>query len=311
MTDISSIASLYQNSDYAQFEQQHFPATSNGTEVFFVKQGNVSTTDPSISQLAFGAYTRLDGRFRGRCNHGDSWFDMSHAQAGDVLLGPANTTSEYEFEGQQEIIIVASPVIRLSNAFEIEVRDIENAQGAYDSFFNSNPTRDFNSTNRMGDRMKSSFDLLKSVWHAAENPTVGSALFIDTAYVSVAAQLFGDFLPEKHRTAHKISDVRLKRVVEFIEANLNHSLSLDQLSDIACMSSAHFARAFKLALREPPHAYVLRRRVEKAKDLLRYSAIPIAFVAHECGFSSQAHLTEHFRTRVGTSPAQFRKAHAL
>jgi AraC-like DNA-binding protein len=302
MTDITSIASLYQNSDYAQFEQKHFPATSNGTEVFFVKQGDISATDPSMPHISFGAYTDIRSGFRGKCNFGTGWKDMSHARAGDVLLGPANCTAEYEFEGHQEIIIVGSQVARMAHALEVEIADIEEAQNQHFEYFQQNFSREL---------MEPAFQIMKSISGAAEKKSSGSALFVDTAFLSVAAQLLGNYLPTKSRSTYKIGDERLKRVVDFIEANLNKSLNLDQLSDIACMSSAHFARAFKLALREPPHAYVLRRRVEKAKDLLRHSAIPIAFVAHECGFSSQAHLTEHFRTRVGTSPAQYRKVHNL
>ena len=69
----------------------------------------------------------------------------------------------------------------------------------------------------------------------------------------------------------------------------------------------HFARLFKAGTRLPPHQYVIARRVERAKELLRgRDRPPLAEVATEVGFSDQSHFTRHFRRLVGVTPRRFR-----
>jgi AraC family transcriptional regulator len=101
----------------------------------------------------------------------------------------------------------------------------------------------------------------------------------------------------------------LRAVIEHIHENLDAELSLDQLAAVARMSPYRFARLFKDSTGLPPHQYVIARRVERAKELLRgRDGLPLADVAVEAGFSSQSHFTRHFKRFVGTTPRQFRSA---
>lgn len=100
---------------------------------------------------------------------------------------------------------------------------------------------------------------------------------------------------------------RLRRVLEHIEAHLGEDLSLEGLAAVACLSPFHFSRSFKAAMGEGPRRYVLRRRVERAKTMLRRSGgQPLAAIAVELGFADQSHLTNAFRRETGTTPARFR-----
>ncbi len=72
------------------------------------------------------------------------------------------------------------------------------------------------------------------------------------------------------------------------------------------MSPYHFSRLFKEAVGSPPHRYVVERRVERAKDLLRRTDLPISEVAREVGFSSQSHLHFHLKRLLGATPASLR-----
>jgi AraC family transcriptional regulator len=105
-----------------------------------------------------------------------------------------------------------------------------------------------------------------------------------------------------------IAGHRMRRVLEHIEAHLGEELSLETLAGIACLSPCHFSRAFKSALGEGPQRYVLRRRVERAKALLRQPELPLAQVAAELGFADQSHFTNVFRRLAGDTPARFRAA---
>ncbi len=101
---------------------------------------------------------------------------------------------------------------------------------------------------------------------------------------------------------------KLRRIDEFIDARLDTQVSLGALAALNGMSVFRFARLFKLATGIPPHQYVLRRRIERAKSMLRTAVATVADVALQCGFASQSHFTDAFHRAVGTTPGRFREA---
>ena len=96
-------------------------------------------------------------------------------------------------------------------------------------------------------------------------------------------------------------------MIEFIDAHIDGDLSLETLAAQAAISPLYLARAFKSAVGQSPHQYVLERRVERAKELLRNTDSPIVEVALSTGFSSQSHLSNRFQRLVGVSPAAYRR----
>ncbi len=111
-------------------------------------------------------------------------------------------------------------------------------------------------------------------------------------------------------TPHKggLAPVRLRRVVEFITAHLEEDIALPDLAAVAELSTHHFGEAFKASTGRPPYGYVMDRRVERARELLRDGERPIAEIAYAAGFSSQAHLTTNFRRVTGVTPGRFRRS---
>jgi len=99
---------------------------------------------------------------------------------------------------------------------------------------------------------------------------------------------------------------KLKQLQDYIEENLAEDLTIATLAHLIPISQFYFARAFKAATGEPPHRYILRCRIERAKILLSVSALSVAEVAHQTGFSNQSHFTAQFRKVVGVTPRQFR-----
>lgn len=97
---------------------------------------------------------------------------------------------------------------------------------------------------------------------------------------------------------------RIARSVELVEDRLGESLSLGDIAEPSGYSRFHFLRVFKELMGQTPHAYVVARRVERAKGLLRRGR-PLAAVAYETGFSDQAHFTRRFRQLVGVTPGEF------
>src|ERR1700758_784564 len=102
---------------------------------------------------------------------------------------------------------------------------------------------------------------------------------------------------------------QMLRVRAFIDSNLHRPIYIRDLSAVAQRSPAHFSRKFKLAVSESPHAYVVRRRLERACHLMVTSASSLSEIALTVGLSDQAHLCRLFRAAFGQSPASWRREH--
>jgi AraC family transcriptional regulator len=102
---------------------------------------------------------------------------------------------------------------------------------------------------------------------------------------------------------------QMLRVRAFIDGNLHRTIHTRDLSAVAQRSPAYFSRKFKLAVGESPHAYVVRKRLERACHLMVTSAASLSEIALRVGFSDQAHLCRLFRAALGQSPASWRREH--
>jgi len=100
---------------------------------------------------------------------------------------------------------------------------------------------------------------------------------------------------------------RLRRVLEYVEANLSEPISLPNLAAAAGLSRMHFAAQFRTATGSRPHDFVMRRRIERSQELLRDPALPLVEVALSVGFQTQAHFTSVFRGQVLETPGRWRK----
>ena len=99
----------------------------------------------------------------------------------------------------------------------------------------------------------------------------------------------------------------LKRVLERIEQSFQSEISLASLAEEAGYSRGHFLKMFRASMGTTPHRYLLKRRTDHARSLLKRREISIIDVAASCGFSSQAHLTQVFRKHVGVTPGDYRR----
>jgi AraC family transcriptional regulator len=104
---------------------------------------------------------------------------------------------------------------------------------------------------------------------------------------------------------------QILRVRAYIDGNLHRTIHIRDLSAVARRSPAHFSRKFKLAVGVSPHAYVVRRRLERACHLMMTSAKPLSEIALSAGFSDQAHLSRLFRQAFGQSPASWRRERGI
>lgn len=138
----------------------------------------------------------------------------------------------------------------------------------------------------------------------------------DRVYVETLANVIAVHLARTHssRTAPRaapppdgLSRARIRRLLEYIEQHLGEDLSLEAMAAEVELSPLYLVRAFRAAVGQSPHRYVVSRRVEHARRLLAGTKMPIADIALAAGFSSQSHLSNWFRRIVGVSPAAYRK----
>ena len=104
-----------------------------------------------------------------------------------------------------------------------------------------------------------------------------------------------------------LSGYKLRRVTEFINDNLEQDLTLTEIATVADLSHFHFARSFRKTLGVTPQQYIANRRIEKAKDLLSNSNLPIVEIGFQTGFKNQSHFTTLFRKLTTFTPKVWRE----
>lgn len=150
--------------------------------------------------------------------------------------------------------------------------------------------------------------------HSPVLDLIFDTLLADLAQGSPAGSLVGDSLiaalvahvsaPAVQRVEGLSAQAR-DRAIDYIEARFADPVSLQDMADVAGLGIRHFSRAFRDATGRSPHQYLLHRRVEQAKVLIR-QGLPLAEVAVRCGFCDQSQLTRTFVRQVGATPGRFR-----
>ena len=98
----------------------------------------------------------------------------------------------------------------------------------------------------------------------------------------------------------------IRRVRDYIDSHLSENIRIETLASSVGLSVYHFARAFKQSIGMPPHEFILRRRVERADQMLHRTELPLSEIATAVGFSDQSHFARHFRRQTGFTPSAAR-----
>ena len=139
---------------------------------------------------------------------------------------------------------------------------------------------------------------------------VGGKVYGDALAIALATHLlrnhatFPQLVPDYGRGLPKSA---IRRVTDYVNDNLCSDLALSGMAGVASLSPYHFSRQFKRSTGLSPHQYVIERRLERARDLLSQTELPVGDVASAVGFTHQSHLARHFRRRFGVAPSSLRK----
>ena len=142
--------------------------------------------------------------------------------------------------------------------------------------------------------------------------TAAGRMYVETASLMLAARLILKYCDCGSSAltaldAHPLDHVRLRRVLDYISTNVDEDITLADLARVGGQSPFHFARKFTLAMGVSPKRYVSRMRLDKAMAELAAGRLPLAQIALNAGFSSQASFTRAFRRATGMTPLEYRR----
>jgi len=214
---------------------------------------------------------------------------------GDVIITPAGPPKQWRFEDEAEFIALRMPPSFLQRIIDEERGGTKRHTDLLDNFQTRDPHIE---------------QLVKRLLGESMTKAYASKTYAEALATELAVHLLRNYCVTNRAVAehaHGLPIYKLRRATEFIEENLRDDLTLDRLSEALAMSPGHFAHAFKTTTGMAPHHYVVQRRIEHARSLLRNTDMPIAEIAHRVGFPNQSHFSFAFRRVTGVTPRQFRE----
>jgi len=154
-------------------------------------------------------------------------------------------------------------------------------------------------------------DLGQSLVAALNSPFVVSKIFVDYVLQAVNCHLvwsYGDASKSAPVFRGGLSPCQVRRSTELLDAHLDGNITIQELADACGLSLGHFARAFAKTFGKPPHRWLMERRVDRAKDFIVNSHMPLAQIAALCGFADQSALSRSFKGIHGISPGRWRRS---
>jgi AraC family transcriptional regulator len=149
-----------------------------------------------------------------------------------------------------------------------------------------------------------------AVMHEAQQQELGNALYVEAVATQLAVHLLRNYASVTFREPSgkgRLSPAQVRRLTEYIDSRLHESPNLETLAEVAGLGVWSFTRHFRESFGRTPHAYVIERRIDRARRLLTQGCMPIKEVASACGFADQAHMTRVFQAHLHTTPAALRR----
>ena len=221
---------------------------------------------------------------------------VRQVRPGHVTVAPRGEPKRFRHAGESAVIVV-----RLNPAYVSRV--------AVEADCAIDPARSALVDN-FGTRDPVAVDIGKQMLAALEPEDTVGRLRIEVLKSDLALHLLSHYSASSRplgRTEARLAPRKLARAVEYIDAHLREDLSLACLARTLAMSPSHLSHAFRTATGLPPHRFVLHRRVERAKHLLRHTDLSITDIAHRIGCASHSHFSVLFHRSTGQTPRDFRR----
>jgi AraC family transcriptional regulator len=154
------------------------------------------------------------------------------------------------------------------------------------------------------------YGLASALLDHVERANEHSSLFVDhiaLAFFAHVMRAYGTEVVPDDATPGGLSPWQLRRVLDFLIAHLNDDPTIAELARECGLSSGYFARAFRKTTGITPHQWLIRKRVERARELLLGNGLRLADIALACGFVDQSHFSRVFGRFEGNSPGRWRQ----
>jgi len=270
------LSSRYRNWNDIAVELHHF----RGVDAV------VPVRDHIVGVHVAGSVKLLQSRSGRKC--------VKYVRAGDITISPFGEPKRFQHAGENLVIL-----LKLAPAF---VRSVAGDEYALD------PTR-FELLENFGTPDPKLVAIGKQLLAGLEPEGAAGRMHVETLTFHLAIHLLRHYCTASvslGKPVPKLPPRKLRRALEYIEDNLREDISLAGVSQALAMSPWHFAHAFRQSTGLPPHQFVLERRIEQAKSLLRETDLPITEIAHRIGCASHSHFSVLFRRTTGQTPRDYR-----
>lgn len=279
---------------YDKFPQVTKTAGSMPLDLIRVDQKSHETKDPAIQQIVFRLVLESEMSHSSvDCGNGRA---VLSGRKGSFYLAPADAASYWEGEGDHSLLMLALPKVKVDQMMQTEngVSALKLLEPLYnrDIFNGVIP------------------NLMNRIWDHSTQDGPAATLLVDGLFMTLLGTLAG--LADKSASTTDadavlpLDTVRLIKITDYVDANLERTISLDELAQVADLSMFHFSRCFKMATNTTPHMFVTARRIEASRTMLSQTADGLAEIAYACGFSSQAYFTTKFKEHTGLTPGAYR-----
>jgi AraC family transcriptional regulator len=293
MDSTVKIDNWYGHGPYSSTVHDLLHVEINGLTAFEIEQPAGSYPEPGMNAILLAMVNTSAGHVR--MDLGAGRFDSSFHK-GSFSLTPAYTPTEIVTQHATDLMLVGLDAERVKKLAQDEMRFERDLDfGKLHGQLNNDERVEL---------------IVRSIMNELQSGLPMASMYIDSVIIALLQQL--QRLAQKDRGKikgyAKISDRSLSRIKDFMDANLNAHIRIEELAAFVGMSAFHFAHAFKNATGWSPHRYLLSRRILRAQALIKEHHSTLADISFEVGFSSQAHMTSAFKTATGLTPAQFQKA---
>lgn len=144
-----------------------------------------------------------------------------------------------------------------------------------------------------------------------KNTQATPLLYIDSLMTALSVHLLRQYRTRSMKLREnftRLNSHQLRPAVDYIHAHFAENISLQTISQVVGMSQYHFVRSFKQTIGVSPYQYLIQQRIDRAKQLLQKSQLPLTEIAISCGFANQSHFTTCFKQQTGATPRYFRKS---
>ncbi|HUP97001.1 MAG TPA: helix-turn-helix transcriptional regulator [Usitatibacter sp.] len=243
-------------------------------------EGRRGTSPGEIDILVPAEGGAFDARYQAR----DGRAVTSNIPGPMVCLVPPNRQMELECTRPSDMVVMSMNEAFVSEQQRIRL-DFERTSETSDPFFR-----------RLGNALRAGFRVRRP-------PTPEYLSALAHAVAAHMRQAYSHPALARGLPTHKVERVRA-----LVAAAMGSSMHVDHMAAAVGLSPFHFARMFKDATGEAPHAYLTRMRIQEAKRLLSDTSLALADIAQRVGFRTQAHFTGVFHKHASTTPRAFRLA---